>query len=71
MHQILNLEMYTALRVLLPVTVLLPRKLVEKRPCQYPFAVAALLLVVRLAALAPIVIYSTIVIQFLTRTLLC
>ena len=43
-----------------------------KSPCQYfvifPFVVAPLLLEGRLAALAPVVIHSTVVIHFLTRT---
>jgi len=52
----------------------IPGKLVNKTPCLYlcsfPFVVAALLLVGRLASLAWILTYSTVVIQIQTRSLI-
>jgi len=51
-----------------------PGKLVNKTPCLYlcsfPFVVAALLLVGRLASLAWILTYSTVMIQIQTRSLI-
>jgi len=53
---------------------LIPGKLVNKTPCLYlcsfPFVVAALLLVGRLASLAWILTYPTVMIQIQTRSLI-